>query len=213
LQKNKKIKKVKELIIGNIEKNIKEYIIIILLFIIGIIIGVIFINNSTEYQKDELDIYFNSVIEQLKNNFNIDQIGLLKESIGKNLILGLFLWFIGLTVIGIPILYGTIIFRGFCLGYTVSSAIATLGISKGFIFVICTVFMQNIIIIPCMIALGVSGVKLYKFINKRDKKISVKTEIVRHTFFSIFILVLLILSSFIEVYISSNLLTLSISYL
>ena len=213
MQKNKRVSKVKELVINNIEKNLKEYIIMILLFLIGIIIGVIFINHATEMQKEELNAYFSSVITQLKENFSIDKIGLLKESIGKNLILGIFLWFIGLTVIGIPILYGIIVFRGFCLGYTVSSTIAILGMGRGMIFTVCTIFLQNIILIPAIIALGVSGVKLYKTISKQEKKISVKAEIAKHSLFSIFILILLILSSFIEVYISSNLLTLCISYL
>ena len=57
-------------------------------------------------------MYKRQVITQLKENASINQLGLLKESVGKNLALCLFLWFIALTIIGIPILYGT------CLLYT-----------------------------------------------------------------------------------------------
>lgn len=213
MQKNKRVSKVKNLILDHVQKNLKEYLIMILLFLIGLIAGVIFINHATDSQKQELEGYYSSVITQLKENASINQLGLLKESVGKNLALCLFLWFIGLTVIGIPILYGTIVFRGFCLGYTISSIIMTLGTGKGILFTACTILLQNILLIPCILALGVSGIKLYKAISKQDKKTSVKAEITRHTFFSIFILILFIIASLIEVYISSNLLTWSIAYL
>ena len=42
---------VKTIILEHINNNLKDYIILILFFIVGIILGVIFINNSNDLQK------------------------------------------------------------------------------------------------------------------------------------------------------------------
>lgn len=123
------------------------------------------------------------------------------------------MWFVGSTVIGIPIVLGIVAFRGFCLGYTISSSVAIWGTGKGILFFVTSMLLQNIIFIPCMLALAVSGIKLYKSIMKDKRKENIKIEIFRHTIFSVMILILLILASFIETYVSTSLLNFYIQYL
>ena len=124
--KKQSTSKIKNIISTYIEKNLKEFIIIFLLFIIGIIAGVIFINKTSQIQKEEITSYITTFISDLKTNKDVDDIPLLIESIKKNVFLAVFLWFMGSTVIGIFIVYITICFRGFCLGYTISSIILSL---------------------------------------------------------------------------------------
>lgn len=69
-----------------------------------------------------------------------------------------------------------------------------------------SILLHNIITIPGMLAISVSGIKLYKSIVKNRGKENIKLEILRHTFFSLFILIFMVLASFIETYISSNIL-------
>jgi uncharacterized membrane protein SpoIIM required for sporulation len=71
-----------------------------------------------------------------------------------------------------------------------------------------SILLQNIIFIPCILALAVSGMKLYKAIIKDRKRETIKFEITRHTLISIILLMMLEISVFVEVYISSNLLSL-----
>lgn len=122
--------KVKEILVTYIKNNIKEYLIIIIIFLIGLIFGVIFVNNSNGAQAEEIRTYINEFVNSLKSNIQIDRNGLLKDALISNFVLTLGLWFVGSTVIGIPIVYGIIAYRGFCLGYTISSSIATLGMRK-----------------------------------------------------------------------------------
>ena len=149
----------------------------------------------------------NQFIEQLRNTDNIDNIKLLKTSIGQNIILAISLWFFGTTIIGIPVVFGIIAYRGFCLGYTISACINIMGIQKGIIFVLNLLLLQNILLIPAILALAVSGIKLYKSIIKDTRKENVKLEMVRHTIFSLIMLVVLMASSVIEIFISTNILT------
>jgi uncharacterized membrane protein SpoIIM required for sporulation len=109
--------------------------------------------------------------------------------------------------------YLILAFRGFCIGYTISSAVAILGVASGTIFSVTSILFQNLLFIPCILALAVSGVKLYKSIVKDKRKENIKLEITRHTIFCIFILLIIEFSAVIEVYISTNLLQMCIKYI
>lgn len=212
-RKRRKISKLKETLLKHLENNLREYIIVTIIFFIGIIIGVIFINNTSTEQKTEINNYISSFINNIKENGNINEFALLKDSISKNCVLAIFLWFMGSTVIGISIVYLTVCFRGFCLGYTISAIILTCGTGKGMIFLFSTILLQNILFIPCIIALAVSGMKLHNSIMKDRRSENIKIEILRHTIFSIVILILLIICSLIEVYISKNIFLLFLKYI
>ena len=201
---------VKDLILNHIYENIKAYLIIIIIFIIGIVAGIIFINNTNETQSTEIQSYITSFIDSLKQDYHIDKMELLKKSLWDNFILILTMWFIGSTVIGIPIIFGIVVFRGFCIGYTVSSIIAALGVQKGIVFLLTTVFLQNLIFIPVIICMGVSCIRLYKSIMKDKRRENIKVEIIRHTLISIALIIVLIVASLVESYISTNLLMLTI---
>ncbi len=119
--------------------------------------GVLFINNANEGQITDISGYINTFVEKTKDdNVSIDYVKLFVSSIKRNLSFALLLWFSGLTVIGIFVVYGAICFRGFCLGYSVSSIVATLGIKNGSIFAITSMLLQNIIFIPAIFALAIS---------------------------------------------------------
>ena len=205
-------KRYKNIIISHVQNNIREYTIGSIILLIGILLGIVFVNNLNDVQTSEITTYLTNSINILKETGNIDGFEVLKESIGNNILLVIILWLMGSTVIGLLLVYFILCFKGFCFGYTLSSIIYVLGTGKGILFFILTMFLKNIIAIPCTIALAVSGMRLYKSIMHDRRKENIKIEIVRHTVFSAFILIVLILSSFIEVYVSQNLLKYCINW-
>lgn len=209
--KNKRLK-IKETIKEHIINNLREYIIILLIFIIGIFLGVFFINNMQDTQKNEISEYINTFITNFKNSSDVDSLQLLKTSMIQNIILGIAIWFFGTTVIGIPVVFGIVLYRGFCLGYTISTCITVMGLSKGILFILITLVLQNLIFIPAIIAIAVSGFKLYKSIVKDRKVDNIKLEILRHTIFSLIMMILLIISSLVETFISTGILQGTIKY-
>ena len=108
------MKNLKKVIQENIAKNIKIYTILVIIFILGLIIGIIVVNNAQDAQKAEINDYINTFINDLKNGAKIDYFKLLKTSFENNFFTVLILWFMSSTVIGIPIVYGEIGYKGFC---------------------------------------------------------------------------------------------------
>ena len=193
------------IITSHIINNLRAYLSVIVVFLIGIVLGVVVINNSSAEQITQIDDYINNFISDLKEYGDIDKTTLLAETFFNNLYLILALWFVGSTVIGIPIVYGMIAYKGFCLSYTISSSIITLGTWNGTVFSLASMFLQNIIYIPCMMALAVSGIKLYKSILKDKRRENIKFEIIRHIMFSALIGSIMLLGTLVETYISTNL--------
>lgn len=211
MERSKRLKWI-EILKNHVVQNYKEYIIVIIFFITGIFLGVFFVNNIEENQRIEIHNYLTAFIEELKKAQDINLIDILKTSIQDKIILTLCIWFFATTIIGIPIVFGIVTYRGFCLGYTISTIISLMGFTKGFTFILITLILQNIILIPALMGLSVSGFKFYKDIIKDRRKENIKIEFVRHTVFSGLMFLVLCVSCLIEVFVSTNLLNWLIQY-
>ena len=210
--KEKKKLKILKIIKEHVIHNKKEYLIIFFIFVIGIFSGVFFINNLQEAPKTEITNYLNQFIEKFKSLESIDYMALLQNSVMQNSVLAIIIWFFGTTVIGIPVVFAIILYRGFCLGYTISLCITIMGLGKGISFVLVTLVLQNLLFIPAILAIAVSGIKLYKSIVKDKTKENIKLEILRHTVFSVIMWIILCISAVIEIFLSTNLLKMVIKY-
>ena len=181
-----------------VKNNYKVFILVTILYIIGIFTGVIIINHSSDNQIVEITTYINSVLAKYKEIENINNIILITQAIKKNLIFAIIIWIAGTTVIGIPIVLILAFTRGTILGFTISSIINTIGFLKGLEFCMASLVLHNIIYIPAMLTMGVSSIKLSKDIIKYNRKDNLKAEILRHTIISITMMLLLIISAIIE---------------
>ena len=85
--------KIKEIIKQHIKNNNREYIIVTLIFITGIFLGVLLVNNIKENQQTEITEYLNNFIDKMKTTEKLDNWSLLKTSLAQNLILGISIWF------------------------------------------------------------------------------------------------------------------------
>ena len=92
--------KIIQIIENHVSKNIKEYAISILVFFIGIIIGVMILNSSNAENQKDISGYINEFIQTIKNNeYQIDTKKLLINSIMSNLKLAIIIWISGSTII------------------------------------------------------------------------------------------------------------------
>lgn len=204
--------RISNIILEFIQTNSKICLILLIIFFIGVLLGVIFVNNCKETQENQIKSYIQNFVDGIRENYQISSTKLLWNAIMKNFITALVLWFLGLTLIGVPLIYLFIGYKGYCIGFTAASIIATLGGAKGTLFIASTMLLQNIIYIPIIIALATSSIKLYKKIMEDRRRENIKTQILKHTIFSVFMLVILILNSFIEAYISGGISSMLLKY-
>ena len=168
--RKQKKNRISNVILEFIQTNSKTCLILLIIFFIGVLLGVIFVNNCKETQENQIKSYIQNFVDGIRENYQISSTKLLWNAIMKNFITALVLWFLGLTLIGVPLIYLFIGYKGYCIGFTAASIIATLGGAKGTLFIASTMLLQNIIYIPIIIALATSSVKLYKKNNGRQKK-------------------------------------------
>lgn len=194
----------------DILNNAKSYLIIIIIFIVGIFLGVMIVNQTEN--KNEISNYIKTYVDETKSLERGDYLGELSKDIKNNIILVIGLWFAGTTIVGIPIVFGIILFRGFALGYTIASCVYVLGKIKGIIFILLTIFLQNAIFIPVIMILGVSSIKLYDSIIKDRRKENIKLSIFKHSIVSVLSMMALIVSSVVKIEVSYRLIVNLIKY-
>lgn len=183
-------------------KNKKSYLLILGLFLIGMILGIMFINHASEAQIVEIREYVSDLVKNIKSYDNINKTDLLSQSLAQNALSIILIWFLGCTIIGSVLVFVTIVYRGFSLGYTISAIIACLGIKKGCIFVVLGLLLQNIFFLPAFFILCESGIKLYNGLRKHC--INLKLEVFRHTIVMLISMILILIASLVEVYVSTS---------
>lgn len=210
--RTKQRSKIFTVILNHVKSNIKQYLFVTIIFILGIFLGVLFVNNSNNIQMENISKYINDYIGNFNKIKDINDIKLLTDDIKPNIILLLTLWFAGTTIIGLPIVLAAIVFKGFCLGYTISSITLTLGNIKSIIFVLLGLLFQNIFFVAGTLLVGVSSINICNSILKNKKVNNIKIEILKHTIMCLIALLLIIIGCLIKVKISTNILFLVIKY-
>lgn len=129
--KYNRFSEIKSIILQHININIKDYLTLSIIFIMGVMAGVVLINNSNEKSKGEISGYINGFISSIKEEkYEVDKGKLAKISITENLKTVAIIWLAGTTIVGIPLIYIIIAYKGFCIGYTISAIISSLGVWK-----------------------------------------------------------------------------------
>lgn len=194
----------KSILFEYINKYKITYIILASLFLIGVLMGVIYINMANEEKIENLNIYVTNLINNVKNNMSKIQINSIINSIFKNSKEIIIIWFLGCTVIGSFFVYSAITYHGFKIGYTIATFIYILGTKKGIIVSLSSLLLQNVIYIPTLFLIAESSVKMCKQTYKNRK--TIKKEFIRHLLVLIICLVIGIVASFLEIYFSTKIL-------
>lgn len=198
------ISKIHNVLVEHVNKNRNTYLFLFLTFVTGVSAGAFTVNGLSSIQKTELTNYFQGFLELFENQ-RVDSNEILQISLIDNIRFVGILWALGVTIIGIPLIYFFVGVRGFITGFTSGFIIDLMGF-KGVIFTLFSIVPKDIIIIPCIIALGVNGVNFSLNIirsssNKRMNKENLKTSFLGYclttAFFSCFIFAGILVESYI----------------
>lgn len=194
--------------------NIWIYLIILFVFILGISLGTLAVNNIDEVSRSDAKTYIEGFLDLTSRN-ELQSAYILKQSIKFNLYFTLVLFFSGLVYLGILFIPILIAFRGFCIGFTIAFLTENLG-RNGFLLSLGSVLPQNLIYLPVIIVMGVIGINysLWTLRNKYFKKFGAQNNLFATYAFSTFVLfILLIAGCIIESYITSIIIRAITSYI
>ena len=182
------------------------FFIVLIMFCLGISFGLYTVKYMGLADKNDLLNYFASFTNSIENE-SINYGNLLFEVIKKNIILIVPIIVLGLTFFGDPIILIIDLLKGFTLGYTFSFVATTFN-GKGIGLAIAALIPQNLIYIPCIIALSIisMGMSTEKFKGRFFKNSKNKTTVSNGILYKfVLIIVLFTLGMLIETYISPNL--------
>ncbi|MBP3635152.1 MAG: stage II sporulation protein M [Bacilli bacterium] len=178
-------------------------ILISVVFILGIIFGSIYI---TILETEEKTTILNQVESYFLNNkigFE-DKIEIFKNTLISNLTYIASMWVLGLSVIGMPIVFIMIFFKSFVLGFSVSSIFAKYGF-KGIIGVLVYLFPSSIVLSIFSLFLATYSIIIsFKIANSAftKKTINFKTFMGRYFFILLVGIILSVLCSLFDTFLS-----------
>ena len=165
---------------------------ICMLFLLGVLAGSIYLKNVTidSFVEENKNILENVIDE------NINSEKIFVESLSKNIITLIFIWIIGLSILGVPILLFFVLYDGFSLGVTIAYILKTFGIYEGYKFIfpkmyIVTTINSFIVFLLCYNAIKVT-------LNILRQKSDLKIEFIRYSVVCTIMVVFMIFSSTLE---------------
>ncbi|MFA5536888.1 MAG: stage II sporulation protein M [Bacillota bacterium] len=140
----------------HLRDNLLLYILIVITLIIGITVGSLAVKLLTVEETVELTQYLSAYLGGMER-VEINYLIILKESLFNNLKTLVFIWFLGLTVLGLPLIFVLLLSKGFILGFTAGFLIQEQG-WQGMVLNILTLALPNFLILPALIFASVLGV-------------------------------------------------------
>lgn len=197
--------KIKQTMNQHLETNISIYTFTIVLFLMGIIFGAIVVNSLPYNVKQDLFVYLSRFFGELSSGKIAVPSAMFHESASHYLQYVGFMWLLGISIVGLPIIFILLFLKGIVVGFTVGFLVNQMGF-HGFLVSLTSVFPQNLIVIPTFIIVSTAAVgfsfKMIRQLLIKTKKDPLMPEFVKYTsiMFAI-VLVLLIVSAY-EAYLS-----------
>lgn len=197
------LKRFKYLLFNQVKNNTVLYIVLTLLMLSGVAIGAFWIGimpiDTKESLQSGIGDYF-----LLMPTYTFDNGFIFKKSLLYNVLPAILLSVASIRYLGIFLAPLYIAFRGFCLGFSIAFLSESFG-RTGLIYTLVAMLPQNLIYIPALVFVGFTSMNLsFMMLRLRRERFSDNKNkyIIKYlTYASIIVLVLLI-ASFIEAYIT-----------
>ncbi|WP_051273095.1 stage II sporulation protein M [Desulfotruncus alcoholivorax] len=157
---------------ASLKKSWPLYLIVIIVFSVGILFGSLGANTLQENQAQELHQYLQSFLSQAAE-LDINQGQVARGALHDNIVVGVVMYVLGLTIICLPLVLAYIFIRGFILGFSIGFLTLDHEL-HGFLVILISMLPHNIFFIPAMIIGGTASLSfsillIKRFFNSRTK--------------------------------------------
>ncbi|MGE5416330.1 MAG: stage II sporulation protein M [Acidobacteriota bacterium] len=153
----------------HLRNNLWQYLVLLVVFGLGLVEGKIKACGLPGGTRSHLLDLLNEFISSSSTYESGGR--LLIPSILAQVKLVVVMWFLGLTVIGTPLVLGLVFARGFSLGFTLGFLINAKG-QTGVLVALVSVAPQNIVYVPLLILTSLLSINFSLFIIKRRSHIN-----------------------------------------
>ncbi len=181
------------------------FLFVSVLFIVGVVFGAIIVNSLGIDQKHDLYSYLSKFFTEISSGKVVPSKEHLIYSYQENLKVFLLIWILGISVIGVPLILILLFVRGIVVGFTVGFLVNQGGV-KGFLLACVTVLPHNFLLIPllifvtsCAILISMKMIKR-QFLKEENESIASYLKFYSATL--VLGLMILLVASVIEVYVS-----------
>ncbi|ANB56833.1 stage II sporulation protein M [Anoxybacillus sp. B7M1] len=195
----------KSVIAMHLKEHASIYLFIIVLFLMGVIFGAIVVNSLNFNQKQDLYYYLMQFFGQVSKGQFASASDMFQQSYFHNLQYIGFMWVLGISIIGLPLILILLFLKGIVVGFTVGFLVNQMG-WQGFLLSFVSVMPQNFVVVPAFIIMGAVSVSFSlkmvrnQFMKRMHEPIF--PMIIRYTLIMLAISASLIVSAGLEAYIS-----------
>ncbi len=177
------------------------FILVLVLFLMGAIFGVLATGILGPTQRDCLLSYLD---QGLHGEIFTPNSIYTRQTIIANIKIVFFLFFMGISVIGVPLALLLVFTRGFILGYSISFLLRTMGF-KGLVLILTGVMPHNLLIIPALFIMVIAIIDFAAALTKirfTKKQVVIGEELIKCAVLTLVVLVIMMLAGFVQGYIT-----------
>ncbi|MFX3623880.1 MAG: stage II sporulation protein M [Ectobacillus sp.] len=141
----------------HIQEQSSLYLFVSVLLLMGVIFGAVLVNSLQASQKQDLYFYLSRFFGQVSQGKFASPGEMFQESYLSHLKYIGFIWLLGISVIGLPLIFILLFLKGAVVGFTVGFLVNQLG-WHGFLLSFAAVLPQNLIIIPAFLVMTTAAV-------------------------------------------------------
>lgn len=172
---------------------------VLILFLMGVIFGVLAAGILDPAQKVDLVKYID---QGLRGHSYLDNRLYVRQTILSNIQTIFFLFFMGISVIGVPLALLLIFTRGFILGFSIGFLFQTMGL-KGLVLCLTGVMPHNLLLVPGLLLMVVAIIDCAAALTKlrfTKKQIFIGEELVKCAILTLLVLVMVIFAGLVQGY-------------
>lgn len=188
----------------HLEENSSIYTFTMVLLVMGVVFGAIVVNSLALSEKQDLYIYLKQFFGQMSAGKLASAHAMFTQSFTHNLKYTGFIWILGLSVIGLPIILILLFLKGVVVGFTVGFLVNQMG-WHGMLVSLTSVLPQNLLLIPAFVVVSTASIsfsiKMFRQLF-RKKSLPIRPLMMRYSFLFLGIALVLGIVSLFEAYVS-----------
>jgi len=174
-----------------------------ILFLMGLIFGFL---AAGVLDKDQKDVLVNFIQQSFHSeiHFTNDANVYTRQTIIANIQTVFFLFFMGVSVIGVPLALLLIFTRGFILGFSIGFLFQNMGL-KGFMITLTGIMPHNLLIIPALFLMVIAIIDCAAALTKirfTKKQISIGFELVKCSIVTFIVIIVMIIAGLVQGYVT-----------